>query len=83
MSHYPLIISIENHCSEAQQAKMVSIFKEEFRDELGQSMLATENIMDISGKDESEYRLPSPLELQGKIILKASYKQEVTESISV
>ena len=77
MSHYPLIISIENHCSETQQAKMVAIFKEEFRDELGQSMLATENIMDISGKDESEYRLPSPLELQGKILLKASYKQEV------
>ena len=56
---------------------MVAIFKEEFRDELGQSMLATENIMDISGKDESEYRLPSSLELQGKILLKASYKQEV------
>ena len=77
MTNYPLIISIDNHCKKAQQAKIVAIFKEEFRDELGQSMLATENIMDIFGKDESEYRLPSPLQLQGKIILKASYKPEV------
>ena len=40
-------------------------------------MLATENIIDTEGKEESEYRLPSPLQLQGKILLKASYKEEV------
>ena len=77
MSNYPLIISIDNYCSKSQQAKMVAIFQEEFRDELGQSMLASENIMETFGKEESEYRLPSPLQLQGKILLKASCKQKV------
>ena len=77
MSYYPLIISIENHCNAAQQAKMATVLREELRDQQGHSMLATENIMDMEGKEESEYRLPSPLDLQGKILLKASYKEEV------
>ena len=70
MSHYPVIISIENHCNEAQQARMAKVFREEFQNELGQCIVATENILD--GTDRP--RLPSPNELQGMILLKGSYK---------
>jgi hypothetical protein len=74
MSHYPLVISIENHCSSAQQKRMAQIFREELTDELGRSVLATENL--VEGKDVNKRRLPSPIELQGQILLKGSYKQQ-------
>lgn len=74
MSHYPLIISIENHCNDEQQAKMAAIFQEELKDHQGYKMLATESIINAEGKTESEIRLPSPEDLQGKILLKASWK---------
>ena len=79
MSHYPLIISIENHCNDQQQTRMAKIFVDELRDFLGQSMLATENL--VEGKDSSRRRLPSPLELQGKILLKGSYREHVSHKI--
>lgn len=75
MSHYPLIISIENHCSSAQQARMASIFVQELKDQLGHSMLVTENL--VEGTNSSRRRLPSPLELQGKILLKGSWYAQV------
>ena len=75
MSHYPVIISIENHCNAQQQSKMAKIFHEELTDDNGQSMMATENL--VEGKAFYRRHLPSPLELQGKILLKGSYKQQV------
>ena len=75
MSHYPLIISIENHCSSTQQARMAKIFVQELKNELGQSILATENL--VEENQVFRRRLPSPEELQGKILLKGSYKHQV------
>lgn len=75
MSHFPLIISIENHCGSAQQARMAKIFVDELKDESGQSMLATENL--VEENNACRRRLPSPLELQGKILLKGSYRAQV------
>ncbi|KAL4455458.1 hypothetical protein ABPG74_012610 [Tetrahymena malaccensis] len=60
-SKYPIIISIENHCSQANQIKMANIMKEIF----GSSMyLIPENYSDM------QY-YPSPRELKKKIIVKA------------
>jgi len=70
-SHYPLIISIENHCSALQQSKMAKIFLAVMGD-----VLALENLVELEGRE----RLPSPQELQGKIILKGSFKEEKTHT---
>jgi hypothetical protein len=64
-SYFPLIISIENHCSSTQQTKMAKIFQAVMGD-----VLPKENLCEKLGRD----RLPSPQELQGKIILKGSFK---------
>ena len=69
-SKYPLVISIENHCSDNYQTKMAKIFRAIF-DEI----LPEEDLVELEGRE----RLPSPQELQGKIILKGSY--EVIKSI--
>ncbi len=81
MSHYPVIISIENHCSEQQQARMARIFQEEFKNELGQCIVATEDL--VHGHDCCRRRLPSPTELQGKILLKGSYKIQVIHHVTI
>ena len=62
-----MIISIENHCNKAQQSKMARIFRAIFDD-----TLPTEDLVYLEGRE----RLPSPQELQGKIILKGSYKRD-------
>ncbi|XP_053401760.1 1-phosphatidylinositol 4,5-bisphosphate phosphodiesterase gamma-1-like isoform X4 [Mercenaria mercenaria] len=59
VSDYPLILSIENHCSLGQQRNMASAFKDIFGD-----MLLTEPVQ----KDGTQ--LPSPEQLKRKIILK-------------
>ncbi|XP_071948971.1 uncharacterized protein [Antedon mediterranea] len=62
-SDYPVILSLENHCSIPQQAKMASIFKEVFGDKL---------VMDFIC-DSDHYgnpTLPSPEDLKHKIIIK-------------
>ena len=58
-SDYPLILSIEDHCSLAQQRIMASVFQEVFGDMLIKAPLEPE-----------EEVLPSPEKLRGKIILK-------------
>ena len=58
-SDYPLILSIEDHCSLAQQRKMANTFQEIFGD-----MLVSAPI------DKNETCLPSPEKLKRKIILK-------------
>ncbi len=64
-SLYPVIISIENHCSEDQQSKMAKIFRAIMGD-----LLPSENLVE----SEARERLPSPQDLQGKILLKGSFK---------
>lgn len=59
VSDYPLILSIENHCSLGQQRNMASAFKDIFGD-----MLLT----DVIQRDNT--CLPSPDQLKQKIILK-------------
>ena len=69
-SKYPLVISIENHCNGHHQTRMAKIFRAIFDE-----MLPEEDLVEL----EERERLPSPQELQGKIILKGSY--EVLNSI--
>eukprot|EP00040_Diaphanoeca_grandis_P017343 m.90271 g.90271 ORF g.90271 m.90271 type:complete len:1366 (-) comp26381_c0_seq1:90-4187(-) len=58
-SPYPLILSIENHCSVAQQEVMATLFKDWFGDSL------------ITGPVEpNETCYPSPNSLKGRIIVK-------------
>ena len=59
-SDYPLILSIENHCSLEQQDLMADYM----RDFLGDSLYT-------SPPDESKSALPSPEELKNKILVKA------------
>ena len=58
-SPYPVVLSIEDHCSLPQQRKMASAFQEVF----GEQLL-------VSPLDKAETELPSPAQLQRKIILK-------------
>ena len=64
-SKYPLVISIENHCNHMHQKRMAKIFRAIF-----DKMLPEEDLVELDGRE----RLPSPQELQGKIILKGSYE---------
>ena len=73
-SLYPLIISIENHCSQVQQSKMAKIFLA-----LLGTALPSENLVEL---DAARTRLPSPQELQGNIILKGTHKKEVCIAVS-
>ncbi|XP_075875350.1 1-phosphatidylinositol 4,5-bisphosphate phosphodiesterase gamma-2 isoform X2 [Nelusetta ayraudi] len=58
-SEYPVILSIEEHCSLDQQRQMARIFKDVFGDKL-----LTEPV------EQMAEQLPSPTQLKGKIILK-------------
>ena len=58
-SEYPIILSIEDHCSIPQQKKMATAFQEVFGD-----MLVSAHL------DKNETELPSPERLRRKIILK-------------
>ncbi|XP_059084137.1 1-phosphatidylinositol 4,5-bisphosphate phosphodiesterase gamma-1-like [Tigriopus californicus] len=63
---YPLIISIEDHCSIAQQSVMANMF----RDILG-DLLLTERI-----EEEESNLLPSPEQLKYKVLLKHKVLKE-------
>uniref|UniRef100_A0A7S3UF21 Phosphoinositide phospholipase C n=1 Tax=Picocystis salinarum TaxID=88271 RepID=A0A7S3UF21_9CHLO len=63
-SPYPLILSLENHCSLPQQIRMAEIME----DILGE-MLVMPTL-------EDEQRLPSPAALVGKVILKGEKSKE-------
>jgi hypothetical protein len=70
-SPYPVILSIENHCSPQQQDRMA----EHMINILG-DMLYTQPV------DKTEDKLPSPEQLKNKILLKAKkIKTEETESM--
>ncbi|GFO43402.1 1-phosphatidylinositol 4,5-bisphosphate phosphodiesterase gamma-1-like [Plakobranchus ocellatus] len=59
VSEYPLVLSIENHCSLLQQRFMAALLKEVFQDEL-----LTKPI------DPNEQCLPPPSKLKRKVIIK-------------
>lgn len=58
-SDFPVILSIENHCSLPQQRLMADVFKEIFGD-----LLVTQPI------ERNENQMPSPSQLRRKIIIK-------------
>ncbi|KAL6107326.1 plcg2 [Pungitius sinensis] len=58
-SEFPVILSIEEHCSVEQQRQMARIFRDVFGDKL-----LTEPV------EQMAEQLPSPTQLKGKIILK-------------
>ena len=60
-SRYPVILSIENHCTIPQQRNMAAAFREIFGD-----MLLAEPI------DSNGNALPSPNQLKRKIIIKVA-----------
>ncbi|PIK41235.1 hypothetical protein BSL78_21913 [Apostichopus japonicus] len=62
-SKYPVILSIENHCSLQQQTRMANIFQEVLGDKL------VKNFVFDTDFDEDAY-LPSPEALKEKIIVK-------------
>lgn len=62
-SPYPVILSIENHCSLQQQARMAHIFMTTFGDKLVNKFL-----FDADYGDEPS--LPSPQQLKHKILVK-------------
>ncbi|XP_041427349.1 1-phosphatidylinositol 4,5-bisphosphate phosphodiesterase eta-2 isoform X3 [Xenopus laevis] len=57
---YPVILSIENHCSVVQQKKMAQYLIEILGDQL--------NLSDVVNEDST--KLPSPQSLRGKILVK-------------
>lgn len=61
LSRYPVILSIENHCSIPQQTKMAEYFEDIFGDMLCKHPVG-----------EQENCLPSPESLKGKILIKVS-----------
>ncbi|XP_058826169.1 1-phosphatidylinositol 4,5-bisphosphate phosphodiesterase epsilon-1-like [Topomyia yanbarensis] len=62
-SVYPVILSIENHCSVAQQQRMANIFQSIFGEKLVTNFLFDQDYMD-------DPLLPSPLSLKYKILIK-------------
>lgn len=63
-SPYPVILSIENHCSLAQQSKMAQIFISTFGDKLVTKFLPVESDL------WDDPRLPSPNDLKNRILIK-------------
>lgn len=62
-SPYPVILSVENHCSIQQQAKMAQIFQNVFGDRLVSRFLFDSDFSD-------DPRLPSPNQLRYRILVK-------------
>ncbi|KAK3797679.1 hypothetical protein RRG08_054698 [Elysia crispata] len=73
-SPYPIILSIENHCSLPQQQKMAQIFMSVFGDKL-----VTDFLFDTDFAEEPQ--LPSPNQLKYKILIK-NKKLKDNESLS-
>ncbi|XP_022238999.1 1-phosphatidylinositol 4,5-bisphosphate phosphodiesterase epsilon-1-like [Limulus polyphemus] len=63
-SPYPVILSVENHCSMQQQAKMAQIFTNVFGEKL-----VTKYLFDPDNVDETPH-LPSPEQLKYRVLIK-------------
>lgn len=70
-SPYPVLLSMEVHCSVEQQDRLVDIMKQALGDKLVQRRLEEDD-----GDGEIE-KLPSPMELKGKILLKVRFTWSV------
>jgi len=68
-SIYPVILSIENHCSVEQQVRMAEHFKSVFGDKL---------LLEPLPEDCTE--LPSPEQLKGRVIVKGKKLPAVTDT---
>ncbi|CAK8673512.1 unnamed protein product [Clavelina lepadiformis] len=68
-SSYPVILSLENHCSVQQQNKMAEILK----NTLGSKLLT-------APVDPQENTLPSPEQLKGKVLVKGKRLPKESES---
>ncbi|KAL9108253.1 MAG: hypothetical protein Q9227_006991 [Pyrenula ochraceoflavens] len=68
-STFPLIISLEVHCNPEQQSKMVQIMLDTFGNKLVRET--------INGNHET---LPTPMELQNKILIKVKTSEPVKEN---
>ncbi|KAK3593089.1 hypothetical protein CHS0354_038127 [Potamilus streckersoni] len=68
-SPYPVILSLENHCSIPQQQKMAQIFKSVFGDKL-----VTQFLFDSDFTEDPQ--LPSPNQLKYKILIKNKKARE-------
>ncbi|KAL3280169.1 hypothetical protein HHI36_017669 [Cryptolaemus montrouzieri] len=73
MSKYPVILSIENHCSLQQQTRMAHIFQRVFGDKL-----VTNFLFDSDFSDEPS--LPSPEQLKYRILIK---NKKLTQEVPV
>ncbi|XP_072761213.1 1-phosphatidylinositol 4,5-bisphosphate phosphodiesterase epsilon-1 isoform X2 [Anoplolepis gracilipes] len=62
-SPYPVILSIENHCSPSQQARMAQIFQSVFGDKL-----VTKFLFETDFSDDPQ--LPTPSQLRYRILIK-------------
>ncbi|KJE92081.1 phospholipase C delta 4 [Capsaspora owczarzaki ATCC 30864] len=65
-SPYPVILSLENHCSKDQQETMVQIMRDVF-----QARLVTETLFPVDPEDLANVALPSPEQLKYRILVKA------------
>ncbi|CAB1336811.1 unnamed protein product [Coregonus sp. 'balchen'] len=69
---YPVILSIENHCSVPQQKKMAQYLVEVMGDKLDLSAV----------KADEQGHLPSPDTLKGKILVKTSMTRKQVENVA-
>uniref|UniRef100_T1K4Q4 Phosphoinositide phospholipase C n=1 Tax=Tetranychus urticae TaxID=32264 RepID=T1K4Q4_TETUR len=73
-SSFPVILSLENHCSLPQQVIMAATFVEVFGDKLITRFLFESDFSD-------EPHLPSPNQLRGRILIKNKKLKSATSSI--
>ncbi|XP_032350872.1 1-phosphatidylinositol 4,5-bisphosphate phosphodiesterase eta-2 isoform X3 [Camelus ferus] len=71
-NEYPVILSIENHCSVIQQKKMAQYLTDILGDKL--------DLSSVSSEDAT--MLPSPQMLKGKILVKGSTNRKRVENIA-
>ncbi|XP_077992111.1 1-phosphatidylinositol 4,5-bisphosphate phosphodiesterase epsilon-1-like [Glandiceps talaboti] len=62
-SEYPIILSIENHCSIQQQTKMAQLFEQVFGEKLVKDFLFESDFSEMP-------QLPSPEQLKNKVLVK-------------
>lgn len=71
LCRYPVILSIEDHCSVVQQRNMATHFKKVFGD-----LLLTKPV------DNNAEELPSPYQLRRKILIKVKRHTDITQERS-
>lgn len=75
-SPYPVILSIENHCTTGQQARMAQIFMQVFGDKLVTKFLFEADFSD-------DVHLPSPAQLKYRILIKVRGRRKRRKSFTV